>query len=397
MADRSSSNPDNVPTGSPQTPASRKGLVIPFGIHRRIPLVRRPFEQRDQAIRERDALAAQLILLKSTAVTPPTAEDDGALVERIIAAYQTSVGVTQRSDSFWDNAFFNRKREIHDALVAKDRPVLTEMLRDPGRTDLFYGFENLARSVAPGANYGGRDAHRDLMVLSEAVGAARCRSPEYGEPTSLPDVESLLDRLDDTLGTSLQFPNPFAGEAGLATSRGVVSYRAVQAIFQAWRIVELIDARPGARVLEIGAGLGRTAYYATQFGVSDYTIIDIPLSNVAQATFLGRTLGTDAIRLFGEDGPGVRIMPPPVFLEGADSYDLVVNVDSFPELAPDVARSYADAIKSRAEMFLSINHEYQAFTVRELFNQIGLTAASRAPYWMRRGYVEEMFLVKQRP
>ena len=373
--------------------------MIPFGIHRRIPLVRRPFYQRDQAIRERDELAAELHLLKSTAVTPQqSVEDDhGALVERIIAAYEQSVGVTQQSDSFWDNAFFNRKREIHDALMAKDRLVLAEMLRDPGRTDLFYGFENLARSLAHGANYGGRNVHLDLMLLSEALGVERSRNPEYGEPTSLPDVESLLERLDDTLGFSLQFPNPFAGEVGLATSRGVASYRAVQAIFQAWRIVELVDAQPGARVLEIGAGLGRTAYYATQFGVSDYTIVDIPLSNVAQATFLGRALGTDAIRLFGEDGSGVRILPPPAFLEGDDSYDLVVNVDSLTELAPDVARSYAEAIKARAALFLSMNHEYQAFTVRELFNQIGLTAASRAPYWMRRGYVEEVFLVRRRP
>jgi hypothetical protein len=373
--------------------------VIPFGIHRRIPLVRRPFYQRDQAIRERDALAAELTLLKSTAVTPPqfVEDDHGALVDRIIAAYARSVGVTPQSDSFWDNAFFGLKRDVHDALMAKDRVVVADILRDPGRTDLFYGFENLARSLAHGANYGGRDVHLDLMLLSEAIGATRCRNPEYGEPTALPDVESLVEILDDTLGSSLQFPNPFAGEVGLATSRGVASYRAVQAIFQAWRIVELVGAQPGARVLEIGAGLGRTAYYATQFGVTDYTIVDIPLSNVAQAAFLGRALGTDAIRLFGEEGSGVRILPPPVFLEGDDSYDLVVNVDSLTELAPDVARSYGEAIKARAALFLSINHEHQAFTVRDLFNQIGLTAASRAPYWMRRGYVEEVFPVSRRP
>ena len=105
-------------------------LVIPFGIHRRIPLVRRPFYQRDQAIRERDQairerdeFAAELHLLKSTTVTPPQsfADDHGALVDRVIAAYDRSLDVTPRSDSFWDNDFFNRKREVHDALVAKDR------------------------------------------------------------------------------------------------------------------------------------------------------------------------------------------------------------------------------------------------------------------------------------
>ena len=368
-----------------------------FDIHRHIPLVRRPFYQRDEAIRERDELAAELRALKGTTVTPtPSVEDDhGALVERIIAAYALSVDATQQSDSFWDNAFFKRKREVHDALMTKDRVVVAEMLRNPGQTELFHGFETLTRSLAHRANYGGRDAHLDLMLLSEAIGVERCRNPEYGQATALPDVELLLQSLDDILGFSLQFPNPFAGEFGLATSRGVASHRAIQAIFQAWRIAELLDAQPGARVLEIGAGLGRTAYFATRFGVSDYTIIDIPLSNVAQATFLGRALGPDAIRLFGEDGSGVRILPPPVFLEGDDTYDLVVNVDSLTELAPDVARSYAEAIRARAALFLSINREDQPFTVRELFNQIGLTAASRAPYWMRRGYVEEVFSVRR--
>ena len=239
-------------------------LVIPFGIHRRIPLVRRPFYQRDQAIRERDALAAELNRMKTTAVTAPQPrkDDDGAMVERIIAAYVQSVGVTQQSDSFWDNAFFKLKRDIHDALIAKDRHVLAEMLQDPGRTDLFYGFENLARSLAHGVEYRGRNVHLDLLLLSEAIGVERSRNPEYGEPTTLPDVEPLLERLDEALGATLQFPNPFPGEVGLATSRGVASYRAVQAIFQAWRIAELVDQRPGARVLEIGAGLGRTAFYA---------------------------------------------------------------------------------------------------------------------------------------
>ena len=173
-----------------------------------------------------------------------------------------------------------------------------------------------------------------MRLLAEAIGVERCRNPEYAEPALLPDVEPLLERIDGAIGSPLQFPNLFPGEVGLATPRGVASYRAVQAIFQAWRISELVDGHPGARVLEIGAGLGRTAYYATQFGVSDYTIIDIPISNVAQTAFLGRALGTDAISLFGEDRSGVRILPPPVFLEGDDRYDLVVNVDSLTELDP---------------------------------------------------------------
>jgi hypothetical protein len=64
--------------------------VSPFDIHRRIPLVRRPFYQRDQAIRERDALGAELHLLKSTAVTPQQAvDDDGAFINARQVALST--------------------------------------------------------------------------------------------------------------------------------------------------------------------------------------------------------------------------------------------------------------------------------------------------------------------
>lgn len=49
-----------------------------------------------------------------------------------------------------------------------------------------------------------------------------------------------------------------------------------------------------------------------------------------------------------------------------------------------VAENYVAAIKARASTFLSINHESNAFTVRELIG------GNRYPYWLRRGYVEEV-------
>ena len=63
--------------------------------------------------------------------------------------------------------------------------------------------------------------------------------------------------------------------------------------------------------MEIGAGMGRTAYYMCKFGLSDYTIVDLPMSNVAQAAFLSRVMGEDQISLAGEDrSANVRILPP---------------------------------------------------------------------------------------
>jgi hypothetical protein len=108
----------------------------------------------------------------------------------------------------------------------------------------------------------------------------------------------------------------------------------VQAIYQAWRIFSLVEGNIEVRVAEIGAGIGRTALYAKKLGVRDYTIVDLPISAVAQANFLSRALGADEVCLFGEDRRGVRILPPAAFLDGSDHYDIVVNVDSLAKWPP---------------------------------------------------------------
>jgi hypothetical protein len=194
----------------------------------------------------------------------------------------------------------------------------------------------------------------------------------------------------------LPFPNPFPNEYGIESRRGVISHRAVDALYQAWRVGRLLEeSMGGRRVLEIGGGLGRTALYARTFGVVDYTIVDLPLTAVSSAYFLGRILGPDTIALFGEDIPDsaqrIKIVPPDAFLSGADRYSLVLNVDSLPEVGRGTAERYLREIGARTPLFLSINHEANDFTMRELLETQGNAATvDRFPYWMRRGYTEEL-------
>jgi hypothetical protein len=223
--------------------------MIPFQLHRRIPLVRRPFFQRDQARRERDELAARLGKWSremadlpdaphAVTGTPPGADDE-ELCGRIIAAYRLAVaGADAPTSSFWDNDFAARKADIHGALLADDPAAAVLMLRDPGKTDLCYGFDNLARGISPTGDHGAL-VYLVLLSLSEAIGARPLWNPEHPFPTALPETESLLRDIDDMFGFRVDFPNPFAGEIGLLTTRGVASYRAVQALYQAWRIAGL--------------------------------------------------------------------------------------------------------------------------------------------------------------
>ena len=382
--------------------------MIPFQLHRRIPLVRRLVYQRDQANAARDPLLLADSfwwgrhrqperIAGSAAVSEMSPSDDAELIARVVAAYRAaSVTALGSKNSAWLQSFSDFKRPIDDALIGRDaEAVVAPMLRDPGSNMLFYGFDNL--NCRTGSSPATEIAHHsipvydDLLRLAEAIGVRRLDNPEQLQAPRPPETSIILRDLDTAFGLTVKFPNPFPGEVGLATSRGVASYRAVQALYQAYRVAELVKDRPAARIVEIGGGLGRTPFYAHQFGLRNYTIIDLPMTNVAQGYFLGRVLGPDAISLFGEARPGIRILPPVAFLNATDSYDIAVNVDLLTEMALATATSYCREIRGRADIFLSINHECNARTVRDICAGLGMSASSRAPYWLRRGYLDEVF------
>ena len=344
----------------------------------------------------------------------PDLEDDHALVERVIAAYRLAYKQHKPSASGWDHDLVEIKKDIHNVLLAGNIEQAGRLLRNPAETALFWGFDAIAkgppgsvepheaviRTLNPSADW--RRLYSlwlfdALNALAEALGARRLSYLET-EPGKVGmhdagarTTDDIVDQINATLGVRLQFPNPFPEELGLQSSRGVIGFRAIQAVYQAYRIAQITNEKPGVKVLEIGAGLGRTAYYANLLGVKDYTILDIPLTNAAQGYFLGRVLGPDAVRLNGEAiGGPLLIQPSTAMKENAERYDLIVNVNSWTEMAPEVAAVYWDYAKSVTRTVLSINHEHNAFTVRSMYSKDSDVRVTRYPYWVRKGYVEEI-------
>jgi hypothetical protein len=412
-----------------------------FKVHHRIPFLDRLYRDRERARAERDRYQAELSSerdrhqaeltgqrdrhqaelseprrprpadseLTHVEVPPtpfgrteaPTEVDDRELVSRIVAAYRASTAIrpqpSQSVGEVWD-VIAGKNGDVQEALARGQIEQLQRLLRDPGKTDLFYGFENLARSLnpeQPGQEPHSVWAYQNLLFLAEAIGVKRRWHPENRTPIwPLPTVDTLLALIDEGVGHHVEFPNPFPGEIGLASSRGIISYRAIQAIYQAWRVYNLAKGNIDARIVEVGAGLGRTAFYAAKFGLRNYTIVDLPLTSVAQGYFLGRTLGPGAISLFKEERSSIAILPPSAFLNSDDRYDVVLNADSLTELNREEASAYCAAFRDRANIFLSINHEINPFTVHELYAAVAGPSVSRSPYWMRGGYVEEIFVNK---
>jgi hypothetical protein len=80
-----------------------------------------------------------------------------------------------------------------------------------------------------------------------------------------------------------------------------------------------------------------------------------------------------------------------------------VNQDSFPEIHRETVLEYLDWIKRASRRFFySINHESRPRgygvelqqNVPQLVEQVGgYTRLSRIPYWLRRGYVAELYRV----
>lgn len=353
------------------------------------------------------------VRVSGTFARPARSNVEPALVSRIKRAYRLAMDEFDGAGDCQWTQFNEHARDIHESLVTDSDDALTRILEDPIPTRLFYGFYSLAQDLnlnesSPDglklADWSIRHIFCCLVRFAEATAAIRAWNPEnlaLSNATSQM-LETLLIALDDALGVRLDFPNPFPREFGLPTTRGIASYRAPQAIYQAWRTRELLRESGGTNVLEIGAGMGRTAYYARCLGIINYTIVDLPLANVAQAAFLGRVLGSDSIWLPGDpdwqQAGRIRISPPRWLTDSEDDFDIAVNADSIPEMDIHHAIGYFQEICRRAPLFLSINQESYSLRVRDLPSRCGIEPrVLRYPHWLRKGYVEEVYRFDRPP
>lgn len=320
------------------------------------------------------------------------AVDDSQLVSRIIASYR-SFSHEVFGESMWSDFYNSLHTDLHAALMHGSAGSVAALLQNPASSDLFYGFENLSKSLLAAPRLEDindpAQALDSLLCFAEAMDVIRLENPEsYGlrGPRPIPDADEILDAIEHRLGVELPIPNPYPKEYGLQTRRGILSYRAAQAMYQAWRICELVAGIDNPRVVEIGGGLGRTAFYARVMGIRRYTIVDVPISIVAQSYFLGRTLGETSFAISPERGDFCLQLPQDFFSDHT-TFDLALNVDSLTELDLYVAEQYINSLSERAKTLLSINHESNGFTVANLTRKYRRT---RSPCWTRRGYTEEL-------
>jgi len=310
----------------------------------------------------------------STAIT---VGDDAEIARRLMRAFaKTSADnpdAGKRKSDQWASVEHDHHQEVFTLLKRDDAHGLMLYLRDAHNRSLTYGitqgsFMTNVLKTRP-------DARRLIMLelldhlvsLAEFLGVLDVECPDqhgkWGENIHS-DPLLLIDRITATIGAQVVPPQVISSCFGLCTGHGILSTRDLLSLYAALRIKTLISTPNGpvasGSACEIGGGLGSVAYYANRLGIAQYTIIDLPLISLLQGYFLIRALPEVKIALYGEDVPdaAIRLLPTYAFASEQNSYDLLFNQDSMPEIHPDYSIGYLrGSLAKKIPLFLSINQE----------------------------------------
>jgi hypothetical protein len=305
-------------------------------------------------------------------------------------------------DSIWLNIFNNFHKNVID-IIKSDKSRIEDILDDPSKYDIFYGFDSNCNYVLKNTRYSDYFENDELVIdkilnFAEYLGILRHNNPErYRIIFKKPSLDNLINEIEKKINIELKFNNVFPGEKGVKTQKGIISNREIQAIYQAYKIKEIFKKNNYKNILEIGGGLGRTAYYCYKFGIKDYTIVDLLIPRVCQLNYLSRVLNEEniinesqIINLENLENK-IKIISPNYLFNKNIKYDLIFNSDSITEIDSVNQNKYINFIKENAKYFYSINHESNKNRVNDLFSNTNILEVEKNLYWLRRGYLEEHF------
>lgn len=364
----------------------------------------------------RRQVAAAGVVVQDKAAT----REDIAIAGRLIRAFRAATQghdptrSPEQRDLWTDIA--SRQTRFTSILRNGDDEELAQYLCNVSRQDAAIGItqgdEEYARILSDPAyrHFLAVMAKDKLVSLAEAVGSLPLENPEQGEFAVHLHASSdeIVAGISQKLGIDIAPPDIDGGMFKLATEHGLFSERDANAIFTAWLLKRAMRGLDAPRICEIGAGSGRVAYWSHRLGAVSYTIVDLPRVNVVQGYYLLKSLPADRVRLYGEEpaspSPLLTIWPDCALHQLPEArYDVVVNQDSMPEMSRAIVDEYLCWIrKSCQRLFVSINHENSSAYTQQLkhVNVPGAVAAiggfelqDRYPYWLRQGYVVELYRV----
>ncbi len=348
----------------------------------------------------------------SIAYLEPDKLDSPEIYERLIASYRNATrGDAVLGDGAWKVLSMNCHRELDGYLRDGDSKsvgkILAKMFRDPVTSGLALG-ETAYFATKKNPYPAALDWHDKAISFGQAVGVVPLQNPEQGAYGNLLHLDSIdvFRRSIERVGLAA-FPPQVGSLFGVQFDSGVVPTNHLFHLYAAYRISTLFsDQQPAC--LEIGGGVGLLAYVAASMGIRQYCIVDLPLVNVLQGYVLLRSGLADTVQLYGEEPPisesRISLLPSNTIDEvGSRSFDLVINQDSLPEMGYQTMIGYIKSIQRISKgYFLSINQEARASNgsgssqgwVHDVCRaESGMKLLYRAPYWLRKGYAEELYRI----
>jgi hypothetical protein len=364
----------------------------------------------------------QLFYSPAAAVTAA----DLTVCERLLAAYSKATGRDSlSSDSLskiW-STMLARYGKLISALEKADARLLATTLSSMFKEAFLYGIASADGYTGSQTRIGSRIWSQkyleDVVGLAEYLGVVRTECPQQGViGYAFKDgLAELVRKIEAAIGFSIGFPE-IGAAYGIKIGDSLITFESPEHIYVALRVNDAIDThlRPeraaAPRIVEIGAGFGGTAHWLLKIrpAVESYTIIDLPIINVLQGYFLAQAFGAPNVSFFGEgetadttpETQSIRVWPTHALDSIEDeSVDVLINQNSMPEIPEHVVENYLGWAKKKvAGIFYSYNQE--AYSPVENVPQVlvpeavarigGFKRLTRNYSWMRRGYVEEVYL-----
>ena len=150
-----------------------------------------------------------------------------------------------RKDSMWYSISNNYHFKFLN-YVKNNKDNLKYALDNPHSFNIFYGFDDNCKVLHDNSGFNFKYRYSKsiidkLLSLCEFLGILRLDNPEYIKKKYQDlNIEKLISEIEKKIKFKLKFNNPFPGEKGISTSKGILSIREIQAIYQAYRIKEII-------------------------------------------------------------------------------------------------------------------------------------------------------------
>ena len=289
-------------------------------------------------------------------------------MERIITLYNSvNEFIHIKTGSMWyDDIVPSNCTDVLTYFKNNNVELIKYSLENISQTNLTYGYDLICID--------GSDHSLIIYKTFEKLLNEMNILPIYLENNIL-DIEAILPLIDLKCGFKVEFPEIFdySAHSALICSRGKISSRMMYALYYVYNIAKNVENISEASVVEIGAGTGRTAYYAFKFGFKKYTIVDIISTQIVQAHYNFNLLGTDKVSLYGEDNYNncfLNLCPADKFNYLNDTYDIICNFDGLTEYGIDIATNYLNRSMSLTKKFLSINHTTNSYSFTDLYSKI---------------------------